>query len=229
MEDRSTSATTATTALQGRNENHGHDTEGEVMAISSTTTTVTSTLQGGIQVGNHNNIIYRNCAITNITNITHTTNKCKDCHPAEEHDVSEDTSPDMRPSSSVHTTTRVRLFDCQGRELELGDIVDTDRIDGIYAGDGMIIGVDRKTRKIVHEPIKVEEPFSSAPGRSPVYSRVQVIQRAKGKVGQRYTYRPVDFVVWCLIGLTWKTWFAHIRLLDPKHDTICLRHMNADY
>ncbi|XP_067660964.1 uncharacterized protein [Haliotis asinina] len=188
------------------------------MEVRSTTTSSTTALHGAMQFGNNNSILYKNCAITYITNIT---NNCKHCHPAEEHVVSEDTPRDLVPSPAVHTTTRsrVRLVDCQGRELELGDIVETDRIHGIYVGDGMIIGRDRKTRRIVHEPINVEEPFTSCSllQLGPKYSSTQIVQRARGKVGQKCDYGPADFVFWCCTDMTMEEWIVLEGLQDQEH------------
>ncbi|XP_048241409.1 uncharacterized protein LOC125374571 [Haliotis rufescens] len=134
------------------------------MAVRPSTTSVMDTQQGGMQVGDNNNIYYSNC---HITNITHVHNNCKQCHPTEEHDVTQDASRDvdLKSTSTVHTTTSVRLVDCEGREVELGNVVFIYQkgVFCIYAGDGMVIMQDEETGKIVLEQINVEEPFISFP------------------------------------------------------------------
>ncbi|XP_048241408.1 uncharacterized protein LOC124142816 isoform X2 [Haliotis rufescens] len=171
------------------------------MAVRPSTTLVMDTQQGGMQVGDNNSIYYSNC---HITNITHVHNNCKQCHPTEEHDVTQDASRDLRSTSTVHTTTSVRLLDSTGRELQLGDVVFFDKtlVLSIYAGDGMNIIRDEKTGKIVLEPINVEEPFTSCSIAGQKYSGRQVVQRAKGKVGQVFHGHKVDFVWWCCWDMT---------------------------
>ncbi|XP_071097017.1 uncharacterized protein [Haliotis cracherodii] len=175
------------------------------MALRPSTTLVMDTQQGGMQVGENNNIYYSNCHITNITNINYITNNCKQCHPTEEHGVTQDASRDLRSTSNVHTTTSVRLADREGREVELGDWVVFDKISlvSIYVGDGMSIMGDEETGKIVLEPINVEEPFTSYPCfPEQKYSGIQLVQRAKGKVGQVFDGPYFDFVWWCCLDMT---------------------------
>ncbi|XP_048241410.1 uncharacterized protein LOC125371675 [Haliotis rufescens] len=184
------------------------------MAVRPSTTLVMDTQQGGMQVGDNNNISYSNC---HITNITHVHNNCKQCHPTEEHDVTQDASRDLRSTSTVHTTTSVRLVDSEGRELELEDVVlfDNTALVSIYAGDGMNIMQDEETGKIVLEPINVEEHFTSFPffaGQK--YSGRQALQRAKGKVGQVFHGHYLDFVCWCCCGMTFTEWIIHKGLQD---------------
>ncbi|XP_071097319.1 uncharacterized protein [Haliotis cracherodii] len=185
------------------------------MAVRPSTTLVMDTQQGGMQVGDNNNIYYSNC---HITNITHNTYNCKQCHPTEERDVTQDASRDLRSTSTVHTTTSVRLVDRKGRKLKLGNFVffeNTQRV-SIYAGDGMIIMRDKETRKIVLEPINVEEPFISCTTLALKYSERRVAQRAKGKVGQVYDGHYVDFMWWCCFDMTFTEWMKKARLRQAR-------------
>ncbi|XP_071096469.1 uncharacterized protein [Haliotis cracherodii] len=174
------------------------------------------TQQGGMQVGDNNNIYYSNCHITNINYIT---NNCKQCHPTEEHDVTQDASRDLRSTSNVHTTTSVRLADRKGREVELGDWVlfNKTSLVSIYVGDGMSIMRDKETGKIVLEPINVEEPFISSPFfPKQKYSGRQVVQRAKGKVGQVYDGHYVDFMWWCCFDMTFTELMETLSTAAPQ-------------
>ncbi|XP_046554877.1 uncharacterized protein LOC124264180 isoform X1 [Haliotis rubra] len=272
MEDRPTT-TSATTTVQGGNNNDGNDRETCVMEDRPTTNQ-----HGGMQLGNNNSITYKSCAITYITNIT---NNCKQCHQAEEHVVSADTPRDLMLRSPVNTTTSVRLVDCQGRELELGDVVmlawleDTPRnlipsssvhtttremvvdrtgrelelgdvveaegdikvaiyaggYDGVVAGDGMVIGLDTKTRKIVHEPINVVEPFTSRSPQdlnmSPKFSPMEIVERAKSIVGPRNPDGPVDIVFWCCTDMTLDEWVVCNEVHATNPEIVRLRSLNA--
>ncbi|XP_046554879.1 uncharacterized protein LOC124264180 isoform X3 [Haliotis rubra] len=224
MEDRPTT-TSATTTVQGGNNNDGNDRETCVMEDRPTTNQ-----HGGMQLGNNNSITYKSCAITYITNIT---NNCKQCHQAEEHVVSADTPRDLMLRSPVNTTTSVRLVDCQGRELELGDVVSAERsmLWSIYAGDGMVIGLDTKTRKIVHEPINVVEPFTSRSPQdlnmSPKFSPMEIVERAKSIVGPRNPDGPVDIVFWCCTDMTLDEWVVCNEVHATNPEIVRLRSLNA--
>ncbi|XP_046554878.1 uncharacterized protein LOC124264180 isoform X2 [Haliotis rubra] len=232
MEDRPTT-TSATTTVQGGNNNDGNDRETCVMEDRPTTNQ-----HGGMQLGNNNSITYKSCAITYITNIT---NNCKQCHQAEEHVVSADTPRNLIPSSSVHTTTREMVVDRTGRELELGDVVEAEGdikvaiyaggYDGVVAGDGMVIGLDTKTRKIVHEPINVVEPFTSRSPQdlnmSPKFSPMEIVERAKSIVGPRNPDGPVDIVFWCCTDMTLDEWVVCNEVHATNPEIVRLRSLNA--
>ncbi|XP_048244812.1 uncharacterized protein LOC124121293 isoform X2 [Haliotis rufescens] len=116
---------------------------------------------------------------------------------------------DQGPASHAVTITTQTVVDSEGSVLEPGGGVEigskANYNYGIFVGDGMVVTVDKNTRKVVKVPLDVKEPFKEYWAMYlffsfPNYDRVQKVQRATGRVGQVFDGDDEDFVWWCYTG-----------------------------
>ncbi|XP_071115697.1 uncharacterized protein [Haliotis cracherodii] len=112
---------------------------------------------------------------------------------------------DQGPASHAVKICTQTVVDSEGSVLELGDVVvigsKGNFNSGIFVGDGMVVTVDKNTRKVVKVPLDVKEPFTKYWGisfHSRYYDSVERVQRATGRV--RQVFDGDDFVWWCYTG-----------------------------